>query len=365
MRARRGRVLRTAAVAVACAVSILSASTACAPPLSPRSMKYCAHFPDAIGLYAGNPVTQMGYKVGTIEKITPTNTDVKVDFAVTKSRALPKDVKAIIRSTSILADRALELVGNYESGPRLKEGECIPLGRTSTPKSLSEVIGSTAEFFNSMTPDGSKNLADTLKGVDQLTHDNGIGIKELLTRSSELLDNPDRVISDFRAIASNLKVLTGTVEEVRAPLKSIIQDTALTMADVSNSLDDAERLDAPVWMVIQLVEDLELRLGDFTQLTLDAVTVAIRKLAPHANFLAHLFDIVPWWTNWFANHANNHRFNFLQYRPPMWRIRTPDGWALCGFMNTNSPGSCANVGGQPYAADVSLLQYVFMKAASR
>ena len=54
------------------------------------------------------------------------------------------------RSTSILADRALELVGNYESGPKLTPGECIPLARSVTPKSLSEVIGSATNFVNSI-----------------------------------------------------------------------------------------------------------------------------------------------------------------------------------------------------------------------
>lgn len=362
----QGRWVRRAALGAACLATVLSTSTSCALVPSPtRSASYCALFPDTVGLYVGNPVTQMGLKIGTVDTITPTNADVRVDFTVTEQRRLPGDVKAIIRSTSLLADRAVELVGNYESGLPLGEGQCIPLSRSSTPKSISDVIGSTAQFFNAITPDGSTNLADVMRGVDQLTHNNGPGIRDLLTKSSGILDNPDQVIADLGSAVTNLATLTGTIDEMRAPLKSAINDAVQTTSDLANTIDGASRFITPVWMLVQAVEDIEMRLGDFTQLTLDILTASIRKIAPHANALAHTFDVVPWWINSLANRANNHQFNYLSYRPPMWRIATPDGWALCGFMNANSPGSCANVGGQPYAADVSLLQYVFMKAASR
>jgi ABC-type transporter Mla subunit MlaD len=74
---------------------------------------------DSVGLYVGNPVTQMGYKIGTVDGITPRDTSVEVRFTINERRPIPRDVKAVTRSTSILADRSLELVGNYSSGPQL------------------------------------------------------------------------------------------------------------------------------------------------------------------------------------------------------------------------------------------------------
>jgi phospholipid/cholesterol/gamma-HCH transport system substrate-binding protein len=34
-------------------------------------------------------------------------------------------------------------------------------------------------------------------------------------------------------------------------------------------------------------------------------------------------------------------------------------------MNASAPGSCADVGGRPYAVDVALLQYVLTEAQRR
>ncbi|SHX53047.1 Mce family protein [Mycobacteroides abscessus subsp. bolletii] len=348
--------------AVGVALACMSTSCAVAQDVPTR---YCALMQDSIGLYVGNPVTQMGFKVGTVDRVTPANSAVKVDFSVTEKRRLPENVQAVIRSTSILADRALELVGNYDAGPELKPDVCIPLTRSATPKSLSEVIGSTATFVKAMSPNESTGIRDAVGGLDRLTHGNGEGINGLLTRSSELLESPDREMADIGAIVPNLAKLTSALNEMRAPLKNVIVDAAVTMPDVSNGVGDAARFATPLWPIIQLVEDLEIRLGETTQLTLDTVSVALRKLSPHAAWIAHLFDPVPWWVNTFANHANNHRFNVLPYRPPMYRIKTPDGLALCGYMNADMPGSCADVAGQPYAADVSLLQYVFLEAAKR
>ena len=61
--------------------------------------------PDSVGLYVNNPVTQMGYRIGRVATITPSAHSVRVDFTADRQRSLPTDVKAVIRSTSILADR--------------------------------------------------------------------------------------------------------------------------------------------------------------------------------------------------------------------------------------------------------------------
>lgn len=93
--------------------------------------------------------------------------------------------------------------------------------------------------------------------------------------------------------------------------------------------------------------------------------MALRKTSAHAPRLANLLNPVPWWINTLANNVNNRSWNLLRYRPPLYRIQTPDGVALCNIMNASTPGSCANVQGQPYAADVALLQYVLTEAAKR
>ena len=358
--------------AVLTATVVVAAVVSCTPTTRSSTASYCATMPDTVGLYVGNPVTQMGYPIGEIVSITIGSTDVRVDFSVANSRKLPKDVKAIIRSPSILADRSLELVGNYGGGPQLESAICISRERSMSPKTISEVIGSAHTFIDSINPSNSANIGDTIRQVDELLHDNGTRAGQLVADTSALLDSPDQAINDIGSIIQNLAELTTTLSELRDPLKQILQDARTTTPDLSRALDGTSRLASPVGIgtmgpTIEAVAVIEARLGDETQLTLDAVSGTARKLSPHANKLAALFNPVPWWINSVANRANSHQFSpfHIGYRPPMFRVPAHDGLAMCGFMNARIPGSCADVNGQPYAVDVALLQYVLMQASER
>ncbi len=363
---RRGR--RVAAIALA-ATSVVAFGGSCAeqPDTRPRtqSADYCAILSDSVGLYVGNPVTQMGYPIGTVKDITPGPLDVRVDFTLTEQRQLPADVKAIIRSTSILADRSLELVGNYDAGAQLRSEECVPLSRSATPKSLSEVIGSATTFVNTLNPQGSTNVGDAVSGIDQALNANGAGANALLTATSAVLDNPDQTIDDIGSIITNLGQLTSTLKDIRGPLKEAMYDAVQTMPHIQEASEGGRRIVEGVTWVTPLVEDLEVNLGEEIQFTLDATGVAVRKLSEHAPRTANLLNPVPWWVNTLANHLNDRPITSLRYRPPLYRVRTPDGVLTCNLMNASMPGSCANVQGQPYAVDVALLQYVLTEAARR
>jgi phospholipid/cholesterol/gamma-HCH transport system substrate-binding protein len=363
------RVCRVAAT-VTLATVIAGIGSSCAPGTHQDIAAYCALMPDTIGLYVGNPVTQMGYPIGKVTSIKPEATHVRVDFSVTDNRELPEDVKAIIRSPSILADRSLELVGNYAGGAELKSNPCIPLNHSISPKTLSEVIGSAETFLNAISSSQSTNIADAVHGIDQLAQGNGAAAGRLLTKTSSLLDSPDQAISDIGSIIRNVGELTTTLRDIRGPVKEILTDARTTTGDVAVALDGTARLAGPQGIgtlgpLLESVAVLENRLGDETQITLDTVSATVRKTTPHANELASLFNGVPWWINTAANHFNAKQFGTfnLAYRPPLFRVQTHDGLALCGAMNATMPGSCADVNGQPYAVDIALLQYVLQQAS--
>lgn len=361
------RLLSTGAIAVTAAV--VAAGSGCS---SHRvdSADFCAFLPDTVGLYVNNPVTQMGYPIGRITSITPGATEARVGFSVTEQRSLPADVRAVIRSPSILADRSLELVGNYVDGPRLEPSNCIDLDRSFSPKTISEVIGSADTLLAAINQSGSTNIADSVAGLDRLTSGNGDRIGRLLTVASDLVESPDQAISDLGSITRNVADLTTTLVDIRDPMKEILMDLPQTLRDLTVAFDGTARLAGDdikptLGPLLESVAVLETRLGDETQITLDSVSAALRKVTPHANALAGLFNGVPWWINSIANSANNRQFNVfnIAYRPPMFRVRAPDGLALCGMMNASMPGSCADVHGQPYAVDVALLQFVLQQAS--
>ncbi|MEW5810377.1 MAG: MlaD family protein [Actinomycetota bacterium] len=355
------KVIATAAIATVTAASLGS----CASSQAAQKSAYCALMPDTVGLYVGNPVTEMGFKVGQVTSITPGNTSVRVDFTLDESRKPTEDAKAVIRSTSLLADRSLELVGNPEGGPSLRPGACIPLERAFTPKTLSEVIGSTATLLKAISPEGSTNVADTVRGLDQALSNTGPRANQLLTTTSAVLDSPDQTVAAIGEVIRNLSQLTGLVRELSGPIKQILYDLQKIMPDIIRVVKPVGAQLFGTTYLFKAAADIEVTLGEtLLQPTLDSTSVMLRKLSAHAPRLANLLNPIPWWINTVANHYNSNRpFNTLGYRPPLYRIRTPNGVALCNIMNASAPGSCANVQGTPYAVDVALLQYVLTQAA--
>jgi hypothetical protein len=115
-------------------------------------------------------------------------------------------------------------------------------------------------------------------------------------------------------------------------------------------------------------------LGTETQLVLDTVADLARHGTSHYKGYMNLLNPIPRFISGLggepagasagalAKHLNNHVFYLLRWRPPLFRIRTPNGLLLCGIMNESTPGSCADVQGVPYMVDTSLLQYVLTEA---
>jgi phospholipid/cholesterol/gamma-HCH transport system substrate-binding protein len=363
-RSSRTRRVRQVVVALVGATAVSLVCNSCETPQRTQYADYCAIMPDGVGLYVGNPVTQMGYQIGEVKSITPSLSSVRVDFTAMRSRRLPVDVRAVTRSPSILADRVLELVGNYASGPQLLSDGCIPLSRSSTPQSLSQIIGSTTKFVNAITPADSTNIGGVVADLDQALGNNGEKLNKLLTTSSSVLDSPDQGISDMRSIMTNLVDLTSTLRETTGPLKDSLLATYDTTADVTKAVLGGTMLNGSVNPLINMTSDMEAHLGDEFQTLYNDVEYAMRKTSAHAALFASLLKPIPLIANWFEIHANDKQFYAIRYRPPLYRVATSiDGLATCGQMNATSPGSCADVAGKPYAVDVALLQYVLTQAA--
>lgn len=347
------------------AIVAVSVCTSCTSSTKAQAVDYCAIMPDTVGLYVDNPVTRLGYPIGKVAAITPSAQSVRVDFAIDGGLSVPDDVRAVTRSTSILADRALELVGESNGGPSLSAEECIPLSRSVTPKSLSEVVGSSTDFINSINPPGSDNLGQTVSGIDQAVRDQGPNGNKLLTNTSVVLSSPDQAIGDLASITTNLAQLTTMLADIQPTLKGVFDDAASSvMREAADTTVGGANSFNGLIPVFHAAGGLERELGPQIQQLLDAVSVVIRKASPRAPYYASLLNVAPRLINGLANLANNHDFT-LHYRPPTYRLRAPDGVLQCNIMNASVPGSCANVKGTPYAVDVALLQYVLTVAANK
>lgn len=348
-----------------CVIAVLAGGTACVGKPQPAAQVYCAMMADSIGLYKGNAVTQMGYRIGTVDEIVPSPGGVEVRFSLDEPRSLPHDVKAVTRSISILADRSLELVGNYSSGPRLDDKRCIDRENSFTPLSISQVIKSSTNFVNGLSPGDTEDIQKALSGVDEAVSGNGEAMNRLLATSSSLLDSPEQPLGDLASVVRNVAKLTTMIKDNRPQLKEVILTTPVIAPDIVNALGGIAGLSEIIDPLVRMVADIEVNLGDNITLLLDVVSDALRHFSPHYKGLANMLNPVPRFLNTFSYQLNNKDMNVIRWRPPLFRVATPNGLVLCGMMNSSVPGSCADVNGQPYAVDVALLQYVLTEAQRR
>ena len=75
----------------------------------------------------------LGVAVGTVDKVTPSGTDVVVTMHYDADVNVPADAKAVIVSPSIVGDRYIQLTPVYKSGPKLADGAVLQTDRHRRP----------------------------------------------------------------------------------------------------------------------------------------------------------------------------------------------------------------------------------------
>ncbi|MVU80727.1 MCE family protein [Nocardia sp. ET3-3] len=282
------------------------------------SSGYCAIMPDAVGLYEGNPVTQMGLQIGRVDHIRSKGDHVEVSFSLDAGRHYPAGVKAVTRSKSLLADRSLELVGNYQTGPQLKSGQCIALDHSFTPKSISEIAGSAADFIDAMAPDNGKDsFQNAVAGFDAALHGNGELARAMMQHAASASANPDQLISDIGSSILNMAPLTDEALQRWSSLRSIL-DQMPQVVDAGNKLWPGvlNVTNGTGWLVATLY-DIQRSYGDVLwPLLKGGVADVIHLAATRSKDIAALLESIPPVAAMLRQQADNNGGLAITYAPP-------------------------------------------------
>lgn len=182
-----------------------------------------ALFPSAVGVYEGSEVRLMGVPIGTVTEVTAEAGQVRLELRYDGEHKMPDDVRAVIVSPSIIADRFVQLTPSYDgSGPVLATGAVIPLDRTRTPLELDEVLDQTDEVLSALGPRGAGAegaLSDALGVAAENLRGNGELIQRALTglgnASTTLSGSGDKFFDTVENLQAFTRQLAGDDAEVK------------------------------------------------------------------------------------------------------------------------------------------------------
>lgn len=142
-----------------------------------------AEFPSTVSLFEGSDVKIMGVRVGEVTSVVPRGTSVLVEMEYDAEHDLPAGVEAVIVSPSVIGDRFVQLTPAYDGGPRMSDGETIPIDSTAVPVELDEMVTSTRDLVTALGPRGANRdgaLAELLKVASGVLDGQGAALRQSL-----------------------------------------------------------------------------------------------------------------------------------------------------------------------------------------
>lgn len=278
-------------------------------PFAKSDKTVTAHFPQAISIFEGSTVTIMGVPVGEVTEVVPEGDSVRVVMTYSSDYKLPADVKAAIVTPTLVADRFVQLVPAYTTGPALADEADIPLERSVVPVEMDRIYRSVLDLTNALGPSGANkdgalgkalaSTADALSGQGELGHD---AIQNLADAGRTLGDGAPALFATVEALAE----ITDQLAKEDETVNDFMEDLAAVSTQLAGESDELKQaLEAIARAVItteSFVKDnrklLTKDLADLSR-TLEAVTsdrAALKKtldLAPLGlGNLALSFDAV-------------------------------------------------------------------------
>jgi phospholipid/cholesterol/gamma-HCH transport system substrate-binding protein len=168
--------------------------------------------PRAAGLYPGGNVTYRGTEVGRIDQVKLTDTGVAAVLSLRSDIAIPSDLEAQVHSVSSVGEQYMALLPRDGASASLKNGDVIPVGRTSVPPDINGVVETLNTGLQAIPRENLKTVVD-----ESYTAVGGLG-PEL----ARLVQGSTRVVSDARR---NIDAITALVDK-SAPVLDSQVDTA-------------------------------------------------------------------------------------------------------------------------------------------
>ncbi len=186
--------------------------------------------PRAGGLYGGGNVTYRGVTVGRVQEVRLTNTGAEAVLRMDSDVDIPAtDLAAEVHSVSAVGEQYLALTPHSRTGPKLTNGDVIPVSHSSVPPDINSLVAAANRGLQAIPHDNLKTVVD----------ESYIAFGGLGPELSRLLKGTTSLAIDAR---KNLDSLTTLIDESKPVLDSQVDSSDAVQAWASNLADITRQL---------------------------------------------------------------------------------------------------------------------------
>jgi len=211
-----------------------------------------AYFPETLALYAGDKVTIMGVKVGSIDKIEPAGDKMKVTFHYDNSYKVPANATASILNPSLVASRNIQLSPPFTGGPVMENNAVIPIDRTQVPVEYDQLRDSINRILTDLgpTPEQPKGpFGDIIESAATGFAGKGEELNRTLNGLSEALYTLNEGRGDLFSVIKSLALFVNALYQSDQQFVALNNDLATftnsftnTNREVANALQELNQL---------------------------------------------------------------------------------------------------------------------------
>lgn len=308
-----------------------------------------AYFTAAKGIYEGDDVRILGYKVGSIDSVSPSGARVKIAYHYDSKYKVPANARVALIAPSVVASRFIQLAWApaQNHGPYLADNATIDVTRTAVPLEFDDVkvqltklaraLGQTGVnskgALNRLIDTADRNLAG---GNAQLLHDT-------ITKLGTAVDTLNNSKGDLFGTIKNLNSFISNLNENDAALRQFSTD----LLSASEVLRDDRRSLA---VTLDTVKQVFKTITDFlkqNRATVKQSTVSLAQftqtIAYTSHDLAEILHVAPTAADNFFN-IYDQRYNSLNGRVAPTNFSGTPANLICGaILGVVSVGTAASL----------------------
>jgi len=219
--------------------------------------------PVAAGLYKNGNVTYRGTEVGRVEDVHLTASGVDAVLSLKSGIHIPHDLDAQVHSETAIGEQFVELLPRNGTSAPLKDGDVIPVGRTTVPPNINALLDATNRGLQAIPRDNLRtavdeastavgglgpDLARLVKGSTTLAidaHNNLNSLTTLIDQSKPILDTQTDTGGSVQRWAAHLATITDELKTQDSSLTGLLK-TGPSAADQARQLFDRLQPTLPI-----------------------------------------------------------------------------------------------------------------------